>query len=385
MRKKNDVIFLAIFFICIFYGIVSPTQLTFSQQYKNGRLELRPILSIDDTILPERIVFENPTHIAFDDANNVYVSDYRACHILKFDQSGRFIKLIGQRGEGPGDLMAPAFIAITKETVVVYDIRSKKFSTFTRDGEFIQQFSYLNEAGCSVKKIRSLSNGCIAIEIEKKDIMALNKPCECYIDIVYPNFKVKKSINLGNTLDAKCVRNNTGTISFSLPFSPRFFWDVEPNVGLVIGNSKNYKIKIFNEEGVFKKSFDREYEQIKVNRYDKISYLDKYVGRIEKKAPNTAKTIRENIEFPSVKPAFHGLFLDPSGHILTCLYQEKREDDNSYYDCFDSNGKYINMIKAIGAELSIVHVNYNEKSLWGIELSDEGIYKIVKYGLTSIK
>jgi hypothetical protein len=84
-------------------------------------------------------VFGIVAGVAFDAADNLYVLDRQAAHVLVYDRAGRFVRQIGTKGEGPGELMVPLQLAIAGDgTVIVSDIGRPGYSLFRPDGTFLR-------------------------------------------------------------------------------------------------------------------------------------------------------------------------------------------------------------------------------------------------------
>jgi outer membrane protein assembly factor BamB len=90
----------------------------------------------------ENVYYKAPPVIAVDKDNNVYSFFNRNNFIFKMSDKGRFIKNIGRRGEGPGDLFTPKYIRINDNKLFVVD--SYALSIFSLDGAFIQKFRIFN-------------------------------------------------------------------------------------------------------------------------------------------------------------------------------------------------------------------------------------------------
>jgi len=71
-------------------------------------------LSIGDA--PSDVVLGFITAACVDSAANIYVTDLRMQCIYKFDDDGRHIETYGTRGDGPGDLMFGAVMAMDKQS-----------------------------------------------------------------------------------------------------------------------------------------------------------------------------------------------------------------------------------------------------------------------------
>lgn len=65
---------------------------------------------------------QRPTGLAWDAAAALlYVADTQAHQIKVFDLTGRLVRTIGQRGEGPGEFNYPTYLALTREGLLVAD------------------------------------------------------------------------------------------------------------------------------------------------------------------------------------------------------------------------------------------------------------------------
>ena len=57
--------------------------------------------------------------------------------VALFDGSGRWLKDLGARGRGPGELQQPVSAWALKDTVTIWDVGLRRFSHFATDGEFL--------------------------------------------------------------------------------------------------------------------------------------------------------------------------------------------------------------------------------------------------------
>jgi hypothetical protein len=96
--------------------------------------------------------FRNPTDIAWDSDDNIYISDgYTNSRVAKFDKHGNWIKSWGTRGTGgqhanenPGQFNVPHNIGVDRQNnVYVADRGNRRIQVFDRDGTF-QRFIVLN-------------------------------------------------------------------------------------------------------------------------------------------------------------------------------------------------------------------------------------------------
>jgi hypothetical protein len=68
-----------------------------------------------------RGLFADPGGIALDGAGDILVADDEADTVKMFDAGGKFLRNIGQAGAAPGQLMFPADLAVTGNTLYVAD------------------------------------------------------------------------------------------------------------------------------------------------------------------------------------------------------------------------------------------------------------------------
>lgn len=73
------------------------------------------------------------------EAGEVFVLDHLERRVRVFDLSGSHLRSWGRGGEGPGELMEPAALAVARDTVIVAD--GMRLHVFQRDGSFIRSVS----------------------------------------------------------------------------------------------------------------------------------------------------------------------------------------------------------------------------------------------------
>ena len=83
--------------------------------------------------------FTYPTDVAFDDAGNVYVSEYGDNdRIQVFDAAGKYLREFGTFGDGDGQFMRPQSMVIADGLVYVTDSSNHRIVVFRTDGSFVK-------------------------------------------------------------------------------------------------------------------------------------------------------------------------------------------------------------------------------------------------------
>lgn len=78
---------------------------------------------------------QRPTGLAWDaNAALLYVADTQAHQIKVFDMTGRLVRTLGRRGEGPGEFNFPTYLALAPGSLVVADTMNARVQLIPLDG-----------------------------------------------------------------------------------------------------------------------------------------------------------------------------------------------------------------------------------------------------------
>lgn len=82
-------------------------------------------------------IFKRPTGIARDaKSNKIYVSDTHAHNIKVFNDSGKLLEVIGERGEEIGQFNFPTFITFANNNLYVTDTLNSRIQVLSADGRY---------------------------------------------------------------------------------------------------------------------------------------------------------------------------------------------------------------------------------------------------------
>ncbi|HLO64520.1 MAG TPA: 6-bladed beta-propeller [Azonexus sp.] len=101
--------------------------------------DLKQVFSLDPqgngTVVVDYGQLERPTGLAWDAKDGLlYVSDTQAHQIKVFDMTGRLVRTIGKRGEGPGEFNFPTFLSLSRDRLVVSDTMNARVQLIPLDG-----------------------------------------------------------------------------------------------------------------------------------------------------------------------------------------------------------------------------------------------------------
>jgi sugar lactone lactonase YvrE len=82
-----------------------------------------------------------PVGITTDSKGAVYVADFQANKILKFDQTGQLLNFWGTTGDGPGEFNGPTGVAVdNKGNVYIADENNQRIQKFDASGQFLLEW-----------------------------------------------------------------------------------------------------------------------------------------------------------------------------------------------------------------------------------------------------
>lgn len=374
-------IFLAVFFTFL----KADSQESLADLYRGGKIRFVPEITLDDNSMPEDVFFESPYAITSDNEGYVYICDFRANNIKKFNASGKFIKIIGREGQGPGEFSWPFMATYAKNRLVVWDMRNMRICAVTPDGEHIKAEKISINTG-RPQKMRSLPNGDIVIEKEKIFYGEQDKPQECTIEIFSPDLEHKKTIYSQEVWRNIYVRWEGGMGNVPQPFSRLMHWDVTPGGKIVIGFSEKYEISIYDSDKGKLSTFSHSYDPVRVTEEDKKAHFGGMTFSMDgvrtKKIPDY---VEKNTKFPKFKPAFWDIIVDSEGNILVFPYRINRQEMSRYFDAFDSERNFIANVQVVGDIPFPARSggNYMGRYIWAVRTGEDELIKVIKYKISN--
>ncbi len=102
-----------------------------------GKLQLKLIrVWGGDDEQDENKFFSLPGYIAVSDKNTIYISDSIKHYIKVFDFAGNYIRTIGRRGVGPGDVLNPEMVCIYPNgDILVNERMGRRLQRFSSEGK----------------------------------------------------------------------------------------------------------------------------------------------------------------------------------------------------------------------------------------------------------
>ncbi len=312
--------------------------------YANDILHLEEELSVGEEGKGDEYIFSKARDIAVDEEGNIYILDSNEAHIKIFDTTGKYVKTIGNKGQGPGEMSSPSSLQITPQNeIAVNDSSALKIHFFTLDGIFLRAAVFQRYLGFVSNPLIDREGNITA------GYMTIKNEATYFLKRF--NSQLKESFPIFSVVVLKYPQIN--------PFYPRCYWDLIEENNLVWGFSDKYELFIIDSEGKTVKKITREYDPVKITDEEKEKSTEGLLGGVK-----------------FVWNAHHNPFIylcvDDEGRIFTRTYEKAPESGKYYYDVFDPDGKYAVKIPFKSRPYVI-----KKGKLYTIEEDEEG-YQLVK-------
>jgi hypothetical protein len=312
-----------------------------------AKLVLKEDLTIGEKEGEEEYMFVRIVGLDVDDGGSIYVLDQRDCNIKVFNNTGKLIRTIGKKGQGPGEMQAPRDIQITPQNeIMVNDSRSRRLLFFSLDGKFLRKVSQKEMTFFSHPKCDTKSNIVASfMVVGEKAVSELKK----FTPELDPIFNI----------------SSVEILRFPVfdPFFPQFYWQITGEDNIIWGFPVKYEIQVLNPEGKIIRKIIKDYNPVKITKEEKENIVKELY-------PGT------KVEFKKHHLAFMYLMLDEQGRIFVRTYEKVNDGEGFYYDVFDSEGRYIAKIP-----LKMRPRDWKKNKLYTIEEDREGYRYVKRYSV----
>jgi len=318
--------------------------------FESPVLELEEDLSIGGPQAEGEHVFGRILTFIVDDEGSIYVLDQKDSHIKVFDDAGRYLRTIGRKGQGPGELFMPLTLSLNRTTGELAVLQlSRRISYFKTDGTFLRQQPL-------------------------KDTMALRGQVDSrgniyVIDLVHgdrdSNYVVKKLSPDASMISVMAQAPAPGTDRPN-PFMAIPSFQIDRNDALVYGCPETYEVQFMaaSDGKVFKK-IQREYDPVPVTEAEK-------KDRLAAVPPGSGITY----DFSKFHSAYEGFFMSDLGHLFVRTW-EKTDDGKVVCDVFDAEGRFLGRIPLKSYGISILKGKY-----YALEQDEEGYQYVKRYAVS---
>ena len=291
-------------------------------------------LSISGEDNDGNILFFRPTLSLVDDDENIYITDYQDQNIKIFDPSGKLIKTIGAKGDGPGEFRGILSVAVTKEgKLVVLDGGARRTSFFDSFGQFLRSFKW--RMGYS-NYIMIKSSSYVVGERAYSGIIENGYFYVKEIDFEGEEVRSYGEFTMGESL---IVRQGKGTTYSGLPVTIRSILKGDPDREMLYHCLSNkYMIEVYDTSGKLFRKIDRPYKPVPFTKIDVEGFLERH-----KTSPEPLRKAAEALKMPKVKNIVVRMYVDDKSNLWVRTNEKMVDEEDKIltaFDIFNPDGHY---------------------------------------------
>lgn len=263
-------------------------------------------------------MFSRLSQLVINDRGDIYALDILENHIKMFNKNGEYVKTIGRKGQGPGEISGlPTYFSLSNQNELIL-VDQSGVSFFSLGGDFLRRIAANRfESQVQFFHIDRNSNVYIFARDPNNRDFELNK-----FDL---DLNFIKRIESSSTQSIQSIRNDGWN-----PFYPMLFCDFSENGKIICGRNENYEIRVYNEKSELEMKIQREYASVKLSQVD----IEDYLRGI---SPQEIK----RMDLPAFLPSFKYIRIDSEGKIYVSTFERVKDMKGFYYDVFSEKGMYL--------------------------------------------
>lgn len=306
---------------------------------------------------------------------NIHVLDYQAAEVRVFDSTGRHLRTIVRRGEGPGEIGEANGIFLSGDTLLwIHDHGQGTIIGVDPHGEEIRRFnkpvsSYdyfwvgaFDDLGRYWRETRHL-------EAEPRDpaptsvISAAGRRYHKSYDLSSGAIDSVYVGEFGRRFYAYTAGTRGG--SLEIPFEAFEITAVDPSGGFWGAHNASYRIARTGEDGDTLVVIEAEVAVQRVTDEDRLAYIE---GMVENR-PDLRRAAEEVAALmPDVKPVLQGLFVDDEGRLW--VERVTPEDASAFYDLYSRDGDHRGSVRLAFEAAGPIWVRHGNIHTWVVDEFD---------------
>jgi hypothetical protein len=312
-----------------------------------SQMRIKKELVIGKSSGRDEYMFGEARGVAVDDSGRIFVLDYKQTLIRVFDRNGIYLKTIGKRGQGPGELQTPLHIFTTwQEEIMIEDHGPRQFVFYSLDGEFLRNVSFAR-AFIFTTGIDSTGNfiGIVQTQEPEGAVQVLNR--------YSPEFKYLHTLGYP-------IQGDRGTYNY---FKPWLRWAVYKGNYVIFSFSEKYELLIYDDAGKLVRKIVKKYKPVEISE-EELAYMRKVV-----RLPSTVRLI-----VPKHHTAFQRFTVDDKDRIFVQTWEKTKDGKGYIYDVFSPEG-----ICTARVPLNAVPRVWKRDKLYTVEEDADGYQYVVRY------
>jgi len=314
-------------------------------------------LSIGADETDENAMLNRPIDLKVAEDGTIYVMDWRDVCIKVYDSSGKYLRSVGRKGNGPGEFDIPVYMDLSSDgRIFLLDGRNYRVTILDTAGNHLGGFrvegyhsSMITDGMNRLYFAKRSRKGSLQDLPITKDLQEIEND----VIIFRTNNSGENMFQFGPFRGEKERIRRAGEDSY-LSTSPAYsiVWTVDREGKLYQGFNQHYRINVFDTDGNQLFAFGREYTPVINKRY-------------------TGKPIQLKYH-PPYKPV-SGV-LDEDSNFWIYIYSENEEE--AVYDVFSPEGFYIKQVT-----LPCRILQFKDGKAYSIVSTEEGFMVVKRFKL----
>lgn len=252
--------------------------------------------------------------------------------IKVFDAQGKFLRIIGRRGNGPGEFENIGYVVILPDgRILVTDYQTRRTSFFSPEGQFLSSFQWKKSYG----QVLLVANDFYTVS---ENVFSEQ---ETQLSVKTIDFSGEELFAFGNFTfpEMKTLRQGNIMIGTSVPWSPvSIFAGDQKRLWLYHCLNDKYLIEVYDQQGKVFRKIDRSYEPLPVTNED----IQKIKSRYAERPDSPGTKLLEQMEIPKIKTITERLLVDSDGNLWVETNEDRKEGEKTFkaYDIFNPEGFY---------------------------------------------
>jgi hypothetical protein len=284
--------------------------------------------------------------------------------IFKFDKKGNFVKIIGQKGQGPGDFQSIRELRITKSgELSFYDYGNVKYLFFTPDGTFKEERKVTSDT--FIHWIIYLDNGNFMIrERQNEPEKGMRK---FHFALLDKNFNKIGDLQPSYWIEVPYYQTDKFSL---LPYamSSEIIMD---KIFVSSNMREDLEIEVYNFRGDLLRKIRKESERLKISK----EYKEENLKRWEKAPAWEEWDLKRKHYFPDYFPPFKMFWVDDDERIFVETYEEGERAGEALFYIFNPEGIFVSIKSLKKASFR----KFKNNRLYCVYRKDSGYEKFVAY------
>jgi hypothetical protein len=368
------------------------------------KISLTQVMSIGEIDGPPEVAFGSIQAFTADWQNRFYTYDGKDKQIRAYDATGKFLRLIGRSGAGPGEYKWVFGMGILSDSILaLFDISNARITFFHPSGKLLRTLPQpratngfdhgfaVDHSGLLTYRVPPKVGGASDVELPVEGPSKGMKVSDGYALRINAEGSLVDSIPIPPPGPQQRGFYLMGADGGNLNFMSSYHAAVSPAGAVVFGQSSSYRFVIRPAKGPVR-VVEHPWTPVPVGSAERANWME-WVEYFRKRDNN-----RFNYTIPRTKPAYRDLFADQDGRIWVSVYTatEKRNipprpagdlrprlvwRQNATYDVFDPMGVYLARV-ALEPNSQLLWAQRDR--IWVLAKGADDEERIISYRLTGM-